>query len=79
MKNYSKNTMKNWTKQELIEHIEDLQYNLKCEENLNNHMYKTILTVCKKYPKFSNALGEVLEVWNKNNGHRYDEEIENGK
>ena len=73
MKYYSKTTMQNWTKQELIKHIECLQYNLKCEEDLNNHMYKTIMTVGKKDPAFSRAVGEVLEVWNKNNGHRYEE------
>ena len=73
MKYYSKTTMQKWTKEVLIEHIECLQHNLKNEERLNNHMYKTIMTVCKKYPKFSNAVGEVLEVWNKNNGHRYEE------
>ena len=65
--------MINWTKQELIEHIEYLQHNLKNEENLNNHMYKTVMTVSKKDPSFSNAVGEVLEVWNKNNGHIYKE------
>ena len=73
MKYYSKSTMQNWTKQELITHIECLQHNLQCEENLNNHMYKTIMTVGKKDLAFSNAVGEVLEVWNKNNGHRYEE------
>lgn len=73
MKYYSKTTMQNWTKQELIAHIECLQHNLQCEENLNNHMYKTIMTVGKNDPAFSNAVGEVLEVWNKNNGHRYEE------
>lgn len=74
MKYYSKSTMKNWTKQELIEHIECLQHNLQCEENLNNHMFNTIMAVCRKDPKFSNAVGEVLDVWNKNSGHRYEED-----
>lgn len=76
MKFYSKNTLQNWTKKQLIEHIECLQHNLANEEQLNNHMYSTINTVMKKDKAFSKAVGEVLDVWNKNNGHRY-EEIEN--
>lgn len=74
MKYYSKTTMQKWTKQVLIEHIECLQHNLQNEQNLNDHMYKTIMTVGKKDPAFSNAVGEVLEVWNKYGGTRYEEE-----
>ena len=74
MKFYSKSTLNNWTKKELIEHIECLQYNLSNEEKLNNHMYSTITAVMKKDRAFSKAVGEVLDVWNKNNGHRYEVE-----
>lgn len=72
MKFYSKSTLNNWTKKELIEHIECLQKNLSNEENLSNHMYSTITNVMKKDNSFSKAVGEVLDVWNKNNGHRYE-------
>lgn len=74
MKFYSKSTLNNWTKKELIEHIECLQKNLSNEENLSNHMYSTITAVMKKDRSFSKAVGEVLDVWNKNNGHRYEVE-----
>lgn len=73
MKYYSKTTMQKWTKEELVEYIECLQHNLKCEENLNNHMFNTIMAVCRKDPVFSKAIWEVLEVWNKSYGHRYEE------
>lgn len=73
MKYYSKTTMQKWTKQELIKHIECLQYNLKCEENLNNHMYRIIAIVEKKDPKFEEAVNEVLDVWEKYSGTRYEE------
>lgn len=72
MKFYSKNTLKNWTKKQLIEHIELLQHNLANEENLSNHMYSTINAVMKKDTAFSKAVGEVLDVWNKSSGHRYE-------
>lgn len=74
MKYYSKTTMQNWTKEELIEHIEYLQHILQCEENLNNHMLNTIMVVSKKDPAFSNAVGEVRDIWNKCYGTRYEEE-----
>lgn len=74
MKFYSKKTLKNFTKKELIEYIELLQHNLKNEENLSNHMYSIINAVMKKDTSFSKAVGEVLDVWNKNNGHRYEVE-----
>lgn len=74
MKFYSKSTLNNWTKKELIEHIECLQHNLANEENLNNHMYSTINAVMKKDRVFSKAVGEVLDVWNKSGGHRYEVE-----
>lgn len=74
MKLYSKSTLKNWNKKELIEYIECLQHNLDLEEQLNNHMYLTIIAVMKKDRSFSNAVGEVLDVWNKSNGHRYEVE-----
>lgn len=74
MKFYSKNTLQNWPKKELIEYIECLQNNLENEENLSNHMYSTINAVMKKDTAFSKAVGEVLDVWNKNNGHRYEVE-----
>lgn len=73
MKYYSKTTMQNWTKQELIKHIECLQYNLKCEEDLNNHMYRIISVVEKKNPKFEEAINEILDVWEKYSGTRYEE------
>lgn len=72
MKFYSKNTLKNWTKKELIEHIECLQKNLSNEENLNNHIYSTITAVMKKDSAVSKAVGEVLDVWNKSGGQRYE-------
>lgn len=74
MKFYSKNTLKNWKKKELIEYIELLQNNLENEEHLSNHMYSTITAVMKKDTAFSKSVGEVLDVWNKNNGHRYEVE-----
>lgn len=74
MKLYSKSTLQNWNKKELIEYIECLQHNLDLEEQLNNHMYLTIIAVMKKDRSFSNAVGEVLDVWNKSNGHRYEVE-----
>lgn len=73
MKFYSKSTLNNWTKKELIEYIECLQNNLSNEENLNNHMYSTITAVMKKDKAFSKAVGEVLDVLNKSSGHRYEE------
>lgn len=72
MKFYSKSTLQNWGKKELIEHIECLQYNLSNEEKLSNHMYATITAVMKKDPAVSKAVGEVLDVWNKCGGHRYE-------
>ena len=74
MKFYSKSTLNNWTKKELIEHIECLQKNLSNEENLNNHMYSTITAVMKKDRAFSKSVGEVLDVWNKSGGNRYEVE-----
>lgn len=74
MKLYSKNTLKHLTKNELIEYIECLQNNLANEENLSNHMYLTINAVMKKDTAFSKAVGEVLDVWNKSSGHRYEVE-----
>ena len=73
MKFYSKSTLQHWSKKELIEHIECLQNNLSNEENLNNHMYATIIAVMKKDKAFSTAVGEVLDVWNKSGGQRYNE------
>ena len=74
MKFYSKSTLNNWTKKELIEHIECLQKNLSNEENLNNHMYSTIIAVMKKDQAVSKAVYEVLDVWNKSGGQRYEVE-----
>lgn len=74
MKFYSKGYLQTWTKKELIEHIERLQHNLSNEEKLSNHMYSTITAVMEKDRAFSKAVGEVLDVWNKNNGHRYEVE-----
>lgn len=74
MKIYSKNTLKNWTKKELIEYIECLQHNLSHEEKWNNHMYSTITAVMKKDPAVSKAVCEVLDIWNKSGGQRYEVE-----
>ena len=74
MKLYKKSTLRNWSKEELLEYIERLQNNLSNEENLNNHMYLTITAVMKKDRAFSKAVGEVLDVWNKSSGHRYEVE-----
>ena len=73
MKSYSENYLKTWSKQELIEHILCLQHNLQCEENLNNHIYKTITQAMHDNPTLSNEITRVLEVWNKNSGFRYSE------
>lgn len=74
MKFYSKSTLQNWTKKELIEYIECLQNNLSNEENLNNHMYSTINVVRKKDSTVSKAVEEVLDVWNKSSGRIYEVE-----
>lgn len=37
-------------------------------------MLSTITAVMKKDREFSKAVGEVLDVWNKNNWHRYEVE-----
>ena len=74
MKLYKKSTLRNWSKEGLLEYIERLQNNLSNEENLNNHMYSTITAVMKKDRAFSKAVGEVLDVWNKSSAHRYEVE-----
>lgn len=73
MKFYSKSTLQHWTKKELIEYIECLQKNLSHEEKWNNHMYSTITAVMKKDPAVSKAVCEVLDIWNKSGGQRYNE------
>lgn len=35
-------------------------------------MFQTIAAVMKKDPKFGKAVEEVLEVWNKSFGYRYE-------
>lgn len=76
MKAYSINTLKQWKKEDLISYILDLQHNLKCEEEGNNHLYKTVTAVMHKDPAFAKAVGEVLDVWNNSFGHRYVDEVE---
>lgn len=71
MKSYSKSTLQHWTNKELIKHIECLQHNLKHEEQLENHMYSTIIAVMKKDTAFTKAVAEVLDTWNKSGGQRY--------
>ena len=71
MKAYSINTLRQWKKEDLISHILDLQHNLKCEEEANNHIYKAVTAVAHKDPAFAKALSEVLDVWNSSFGHRY--------
>ena len=71
MKSYSKSTLQHWTKKELIKHIECLQHNLKNEEEIENHMYSTIIAVMKKDTAFTKAVEEVLDTWNKSGGQRY--------
>ena len=71
MKYYKERYLKTWTKEELIEHILCLQHNLKCEEEGNDHLYKTVTAVMHKDPAFAKAVSEVLEVWNSSFGHRY--------
>lgn len=71
MKYYKKNYLKTWTKEELIDHILCLQHNLKCEEEGNDHLYKTVTAVMHKDPAFAKAVNEVLDVWNSSFGHRY--------
>ena len=73
MKQFKESTLKNWSKQELIEHILCLQHNLQCEENLNNHMYKTITQAMHNNSAVSNEISKVLDVWNKSSGFRYSE------
>ena len=60
-----------WSKEELIEYILCLQHNLQCEENLNNHMYKTITQAMHNNPIVANEISKVLVVWNSTSGHRY--------
>lgn len=74
MKAYSINTLKQWKKEELVNHILCLQHNLKCEEEGNDHLYKTVTAVMHKYPAFAKAVSEVLDVWNSSFGHRYIKE-----
>lgn len=74
MKFYSKSTLNNWTKKNLSSIQNAYKKNLSNEENLSNHMLSTITAVMKKDREFSKAVGEVLDVWNKNNGHRYEVE-----
>lgn len=71
MKTYKKNTLLHWTKEQLIEHILCLQRNFQLEEQMNDHLYKTVTAVMHKDPAFAKAVGEVLDVWNKSCGHRY--------
>lgn len=71
MKYYKERYLKTWTKEELVDHILCLQHNLKCEEEGNDHLYKTVTAVMHKDPAFAKAVSEVLEVWNSSFGHRY--------
>ena len=71
MKKYKENTLRYWSKEELIEHILCLQHNLECEENLNTHIYKTVTQAMHNNPALSNEITKVLEVWNSSSGHRY--------
>ena len=73
MKKYATSTLKRFTKKELVEYIECLQHNLESEEQLNTHMYKTITAAMHNDERISNAVGEVLNTWNKYSGHRYVE------
>lgn len=68
---YSENTLKGWTKQELIDHVMCLQHNLQQEERLNDHMYKAVTQAAHNNPAFSKELTGVLDVWNSNAEHRY--------
>lgn len=77
MKYYKKNYLKTWTKEELIDHILCLQHNLKCEEEGNDHLYKTVTAVMHKDPTFAKAVSEVPDVWNSSFGHRYIKEKDN--
>ena len=76
MKKYSLGTLKGFTKEQLIEHIQCLQNNLEAEERLNTHMYKTVTAAMHKNEAISNAISEVLDTWNKYSGHRYVDEVE---
>lgn len=71
MKTYKASTLRNWKKEELIEHILCLQHNLQNEEQLNNHMYKTITQAMHNNPAVAEEISKVLDVWNSNCGHRY--------
>ena len=71
MRKHKESTLKHWRKEELIEHILCLQHNLQCEENLNNHMYKTVTQAMHNNPMVSNEISKVLDVWNSSSGHRY--------
>ena len=71
MRYYKERYLKTWTKEELIDHILCLQHNLKCEEEGNDYLYKTVTAVMHKDPAFAKAVSEVLDVWNSSFGHRY--------
>jgi hypothetical protein len=71
MKLYKENTLRNWKKEELIAHILCLQHNLLNEEQLNNHMYKTVTQAMHNNPAIANEISKVLDVWNSSCGHRY--------
>ena len=73
MKQYKESTLKTWSKQELIEHCLCLQHNLQCEEDLNNHIYKTVTQAMHNNPVISKEITKVLDVWNKSSGFRYSE------
>lgn len=74
MKLYKESTLRNWKKDELIEHILCLQHNLINESQLNNHMYKTITQAMHNNPAVSNEISKVLDVWNGSSGHRYSKD-----
>lgn len=78
MKKYKESTLRNWSKEELIDHILCLQQILTLEEEGNNHIYKTVTMAMHNNPIVSEEISKVLDVWNKSFGHRYTE-VQNDK
>lgn len=78
MKKYKESTLRNWSKEELIEHILCLQHNLELEESGNTHIYKAVTMAMHNNPIVCEEISKVLDVWNKSFGHRYTE-VQNDK
>lgn len=74
MKKYKESYLKTWKKDDLIGHILCLQRNLEGAKAEVTHLCRTMEAAMHENPAFREAVGKVLDVWNKSGGKRYTED-----